>query len=121
MKNNFLAFAGALLGGTVGYFAFFWIAAQGLYGPALPGGLLGLGAGIVKTRSIGVAVTCGLLATALGLFTEFRFAPFIKDPSLSYFLSHVFDLRPMTLLMIAVGGTIGFWIPFRQRESVRQS
>ena len=116
MKNNILALAGALVGGTLGYFAFFWIVGQGLYGLALPGGLLGLGAGLVKTRSVGVAVACGLLATALGLWTEFQFAPFLKDPSLSYFLSHVFDLRPVTFLMIAAGGAIGFWIPFRQKE-----
>ena len=61
-------------------------------------------------------MACGLLATALGLFTEFRFEPFIKDESLSYFLAHVFDLRPVTLLMITAGGAIGFWVPFRQRE-----
>src|SRR5262245_26807325 len=116
MKNNILALTGALAGGILGYFAFFWIAKQGFYALALPGGLLGLGAGIVKNRSIGVAVTCGLLATALGLYTEFRFEPFIKDDSLGYFLAHVCDLRAITLLLIIAGGAIGFWVPFRQRE-----
>ncbi|NJN05747.1 MAG: hypothetical protein HC814_04360 [Rhodobacteraceae bacterium] len=32
---------GAVLGGVVGWFAFFWIANQGFYMLALPGGLLG--------------------------------------------------------------------------------
>jgi hypothetical protein len=105
-----------LIGGTLGYLAFFWIAAQGFYGLALPGGLLGLGAGVVKNRSIGVAVVCGLAATALGLFTEYRFAPFRDDPSLGHFLAHVPQLQPVTLLLIGVGGLIGFYVPFRRRE-----
>jgi hypothetical protein len=116
MKNNLLALAGAILGGVLGYYAFFWIAKQGFYALILPGGLLGLGAGIVKNRSWLIAVVCGLLAIALGLFTEWQYAPFVKDESLGYFLTHVADLKPVTLLMIAVGGFLGFWIPFERRE-----
>jgi hypothetical protein len=116
MTKNLLALCGALIGGILGYLAFFWIAAQGFYGLALPGGLLGLGAGVVRNRSIGVSVICGLSATALGLFTESRFAPFRDDPSLGYFLAHVSQLQPVTLLMIGVGGLIGFYVPFRRRE-----
>jgi len=116
MRNNFLALFGALAGAALGYFAFFWIADQGYYALILPGGLLGLGAGIVRNRSVVVAVVCGLLATASGVFTEYRFAPFVADNSFPYFVSHVFDLKPVTLLMIAAGGLIGFWIPFRRIE-----
>jgi hypothetical protein len=116
MKNNLLALCGALIGGVLGYLTFFWIAAQGYYGLALPGGLLGLGAGVVKNRSVAVAVVCGLLATALGLFTEYRFAPFRADPSLGYFLANIQKLEPVTLIMIGVGGLIGFYVPFRRRE-----
>src|SRR5262249_34107067 len=58
------------------------------------------------------------LAIALGLFTEYRFAPFADDDSLGYFLAHVLDLRPLTLLMIGLGGLIGFWVPFRRRKPV---
>jgi hypothetical protein len=116
MKNNLLALAGAAAGGALGYFAFFWIAQQGFYALVLPGGLLGLGAGVVLNRSIVVAIVCCLAATALGIFTEFRFRPFIKDDSFPYFISHVFDLQPITLIMIALGGFVGFWVPFRRRE-----
>jgi hypothetical protein len=70
MKQILLVVCGAVAGGMIGYFVFFWIAAHGFYGLALPGGLLGLGAGIGKNRSIFVAVLCGLAATALGLFSE---------------------------------------------------
>src|SRR5947209_2993761 len=116
MKHNLLALCGALVGGAIGYFAFFWIAAQGFYALALPGSLLGLGAGVVKNRGVWVAVVCGLLAVALGLFIEWRFAPFRDDGRLGYFLAHVLDNEPITLVMIAVGGLIGFWVPFRRRE-----
>jgi hypothetical protein len=115
MKHRFLVLCGALGGGTLGYFAFFWIATQGFYALALPGALLGLGAGILTNRSILVAVGCGLAATALGLFTEWRFAPFRDDDSLGYFLMHVSALKPITVVMILVGGLIGFWVPYRRR------
>ncbi len=110
-----LPLLGAAAGGLLGYLAFFWIAKQGFYGLILPGGLLGVGAGAFKNRSIAVSVICGLSAIALGLFAEWRFAPFVKDASLGYFLSHAPDLKPVTLMMIAAGGIIGFWIPFRKR------
>jgi hypothetical protein len=120
MKNNLFALCGALIGGILGYCAFFWIASQGYYGLALPGGLLGLGAGVVKTRSVVVAVVCGVLATGLGLFTEYHFAPFRDDPSLGYFLAHASDLRPLTLVMIVLGGLTGFYVPFRRRENASE-
>ncbi len=117
MKQTLLILCGAVAGGVIGYFVFFWIAAQGFYGLALPGGMIGLGAGIGKNRSILIAVFCGLAATALGLFTEWRYAPFITDESLGYFVRHFYELSPITLIMILFGGLVGFWVPFRRRES----
>lgn len=116
MKNNFLALCGALVGGALGYFAFFWVVSQGFYALVLPGGLLGIGAGLVSTRALWVAVVCGLLGLGLGLFTEYRFAPFVADDSLGYFLTHVMSLKPVTLLMIIAGGLIAFWMPSRRIE-----
>ncbi len=121
MKQNALALLGAAVGGLVGYAAFFWLVRQGLYGLIVPGGLLGLGAGIFKCRSMAVAVSCGVLALGLGLVTEWRFEPFIADDSLGYFLSHVHQLRPMTLIMIGIGAFIGFWVPFRRCQDARQA
>jgi hypothetical protein len=118
MKHNLLALGGALVGGVLGYFAFFWIVRQGLYGLILPGALVGLGAGIVANRSVWVAVVCGLMAIGVGLFTEYRFAPFVDDESFSFFLANVQHKQPVTLLMICVGGFIGFWIPFQRRPQV---
>jgi hypothetical protein len=113
-KNDVLVLVGAAAGGLLGYVVFFALARRGLYGLALPGGLLGLGAGIFKTRSKTLPVVCGLLALALGLFTEWRFAPFAADASLGYFVSHLHRLSALTLIMLAVGTLIGFWVPFRR-------
>lgn len=114
MKQVCLVLCGAAVGGTLGYFIFFWIVSQGFYGLILPGALLGLGAGVSTSRSVVPAIVCGVLAVALGLFTEWKFAPFKKDDSLSFFLLHVHHLSPVTVLMIAAGGWIGFWVPFRR-------
>jgi hypothetical protein len=80
----------------------------------LPGGLLGIGAGWTRNKSLGLAIACGIAALALGIFSEWASAPWQKDESLGYFLKHLLDLSPVTLIMIAVGGAVGFWIPFRQ-------
>jgi hypothetical protein len=120
-KHNSLALLGAGIGGCLGYLGFFWIVHQGFYGLILPGGLLGMGAGIVKTRSKYISVVCGFLAFALGCFTEWRFAPFAADASLGYFVLHVHELRSITLMMIAAGTLLGFWVPFsRSRDAGRE-
>ncbi len=111
-----LALLGAAVGGILGYFAFFWIARQGFYALILPGALVGIGAGLFGNRSIAVSVVCGLLALTLGLLTEWRFAPFAQDTGLGFFLAHAHRLRPLTLIMIAAGGLIGFWVPFQSRK-----
>ena len=110
LANVPLALAGAAMGGVLGYFAFGWLAGQGFYALALPGVLLGLGAGVVgKRRSMGMATVCGILAVAFGVFAEWKHFPFAKDDSLTYFVTHLFDLRPLTLIMIGLGGFAAFW------------
>ena len=102
----------------IGYFGFLWFARQGFYALVLPGSAVGIGACLAKNRSIGLCVGCGLAALALGLVAEWRFAPFIKDGSLSYFLMHVHQLKPVTLIMIGAGALIGFWAPYSRRTPV---
>lgn len=103
--------AGAAIGGAIGYAIFFWMAEQGFYALALPGALLGWGCSILsKRRSLTLATVCAVLALALGVVTEWRFAPFVKDESLGYFLTHMHDLKPVTLLMIGIGGALALWL-----------
>jgi len=109
-RNVLVGLAGALLGGVLGYFAFIWIARQGFYALMLPGGLAGAGAGLfVTNRSVLRAVLCGVFAVGLGVFSEWRFASFLKDAGLGYFLMHLGQLQPITLLMIVAGGVFGYW------------
>jgi hypothetical protein len=115
-KRDLLVLAGAAVGGTIGYFAFFWMLRQGLYGLVIPGGLLGFGAGWVRGGSKIMAVLCGIAALVLALYCEWRAFPFSKDNSLGYFVAHLHQLRPMTMLMIGVGTFIAFWLPFRSRN-----
>lgn len=117
MKQVALVLGGALLGGLVGHFAFGWLYDQGFYGLVLPGGLLGLGAGSATCRSRWPSVVCCVLALGFGLFTEWRFRPFNADETLGYFLSHLHQLKPITLVMLAAGTAIGFWVPFRRVDS----
>lgn len=120
LKNLLAGLAGGIAGGVVGYCAFIWIARQGFYALMLPGGLAGLGAGLfVSDRSVPRGVLCGVFALGLGLFAEWRFAPFIKDPSLGYFLAHAAQLQPITLLMIAGGGFLGYWLALGRERGAR--
>jgi hypothetical protein len=99
-----LGLLGAAMGGCLGYFAFFWVAQQGFYALILPAGLLGLCAGLcARRRSVVLAVVCGIAGLALGLFTEWRFAPFVADNSLAYFITHVHQLKPITMIMLGLG------------------
>lgn len=100
---------GAVLGGTLGYFAFFWAVDQGFYGLMLPPGLLGLGASLgARGRSQPLAIFCGVLGLWLALYTEWRYAPFRADESFSYFIKHVHKLKPLTLLFVAVGTFLSY-------------
>ncbi|HMP02342.1 MAG TPA: hypothetical protein PKD86_11040 [Gemmatales bacterium] len=109
------ALVGAAAGGALGYLGFFWILSQGFYALVLPGGLLGLGAGVVRTSSRWLPFLCAAAAVALGLFTEWRYRPFVADPSLGYFVAHLHHLQPVTLLLVALGGAVAFCVPFRRR------
>jgi hypothetical protein len=104
-----LGLVGGAVGGVVGYFAFFWIARQGFYAIVLPPALLGLCAGLgARRRSIVLASISALAGLALGLFIEWKFAPFVVDGSLRYFVTHLHALRPLTILMIALGTILSY-------------
>ena len=101
---------GAAAGGVVGYYAFGWVLSQGFYAMVIPGAALGYGFGLLsRDRSTVYGIVCAILAVGLGLFAEWKFFPFIKDDSLNYFVNHIRELTPVTLIMIALGGFCGYW------------
>ncbi|SRR5579871_4715719 len=111
--NLAIAVAAGAIAGAIGYFLFMWICQQGFYALVLPGGMVGIGAGLVsRRRSIPLAVICGVGALALGMFTEWRWSPMRDDPSFSFFVAHVYWLQPITLIMIAVGVLLAAYLGF---------
>jgi hypothetical protein len=85
-----LGVIGALLGGVAGYYIFFWIVRQGFYAVIIPSAVMGLVGGYaIRGRSVPFAMICGFAGLTLALFTEWRFAPFMKDPSLPTERHHV--------------------------------
>jgi hypothetical protein len=60
-------------------------------------------------KSNALGIVCGVLGALVGIFTEWRFAPFIVDESFGYFVTHLHELKSMTLILIAAGGLFGYW------------
>jgi len=113
-KQDLLTLGGAIAGAVVGYFVFIWLTGYGYYAFVLPGGLAGLGGGILKTKSLMMAVLCGVAGLVAGVYTRWRVA--FGGPSLGEFLSHVGNLGAPTLLMIAAGTFIAFWLPWDRTQ-----
>jgi hypothetical protein len=109
--SNLLGLVGALIGSVVGFYTFRWLYGQGFYGLMIPGAFVGLGCGLLaQHHSIVRGVLCGVAAVMLAVFTEWRFRPFDADNSLTYFIQHMSDLAPVTLLMMGLGALIAFWV-----------
>jgi len=117
-SNWLLGLLGGIIGGTLGYFAFFELVRHELYGLMLPGSLLGLGCGLLsRFKSNALGIVCGVAAVLLALVAEWRFRPFRDDDSFAYFITHAHQLTSMTLVMIVVGALIAFWFgKGRERE-----
>jgi hypothetical protein len=114
MKTALQVLGLAALGGALGFAGYYALRRFGFYGLILPGGLLGLAAGLVPNRWIGYAPLCAAAALALGLFTEWHSRPFVADPSPGYFLRNLHQLNPVTWLMLLVGTALGFYGPYSQ-------
>ncbi len=117
MKTLFLIL-GAAVGGVAGYFLYIWIGNQGLRAPVIPGAMIGFGAALARYRCVWLSLACGLAALGMGIFCEWKFYPFSADQSLSYFLSHLSDLKTVVIIGICLGGVLGFYLPFRSGPKV---
>lgn len=112
-KQLFLVALGAIGGGALGVFVSWILVKQGMHAAAAPGVLLGLGAGLFRHRFIAVPIVYCLLAIAVGIGTEAWLFPFRADDSVSYFVTHLHQVLPSSLILIAVGGAMGFYGPYR--------
>ena len=100
---------GGAIGGGVGYYLFSWILQQDFYAIILPGAAVGFGFGFCSgERSKSYGILCAVLGVALGLFAEWRFFPFVKDESFRFFITHVHEVKPISLIMIGVGGLLSY-------------
>jgi hypothetical protein len=114
MSRALLVVAGGLVGGVAGWFLLHFLLQFGLYGIMIPGVMVGLGAGYFRSRFLWPAMLCGLLALLLGFAAEWWYFPWAKDKSLLFYLQHIHELSPITLLLIGLGGVLGFWSPYSQ-------
>ena len=113
---------GALIGSVIGYYIFLWIAGQGFYGLAIPGAFVGVGAGIcIRHRSWIFAGGCGVWGALVGIFTEWKFAPFTADQSFGYFIRNLGDLTPITKIMFVIGAALAFWFGLGGIRTARQA
>ena len=104
--------AGGALGGVVGYFLFQFLLARQFYALALPGAMVGLGAGLLaRGRSQALGAICAAAAILLAIVIEWQRAPFKADGSFLYFVTHLhrWDGATVKFVMIAVGALCAYW------------
>ncbi len=109
--SNILGLVGAIVGGALGVLVFRWIATRGFYAPIVPGGFVGLGSALLaRHSSTARGIACAVLAVVAGVIAEWSAFPFIKDESLGYFLTHLNQLKTLTILLIGVGVVLAYWV-----------
>lgn len=116
MKSTLIAVVpgllAGLLGGFAGYLLFGWIARQGFYAAVLPGAMTGLACGLASRGDSNLrGALCAVEALLVGLLSEWRLFPLAieSDGSFGDFLKHLGILPPITLIMLGLGGFLGFW------------
>ena len=106
-----LGVIGAVVGGYAGYKLFFWIANQGLYALVLPGAAIGMGCGLLARHpSVARGIACAVAALGLGLYTEWKFAPFDADDRFAFLILHFYKLKPITQIMIGLGAALAYYL-----------
>ncbi len=106
---------GMAVGGVLGVVGFNWIVRQGFYAIILPGMLAGAGCRVLAPRRLLIlSIVCAVFSVILGLYAEWQAFPFTRDNSLMYFITHIHQLKPITLILIGLGGFFGFWIADRR-------
>ena len=113
---------GALVGAVAGHFIFMYLADRGVFGFAIPGAMVALGAGLNnRCPSRWVAVVCGIIAFLAGNFSVWKRLPFVQDPSFGYSLLHFFDRPKMTWILVLVASVLAFWFAWRRSPQPKHS
>ncbi len=104
---------GGIVGGLAGYLVFRLLSSRGMFGYAIPGALVGLGAGLAAGgRSQSLGILCAIAGLGLTIVAEWASAPFEADRSLSYFVTHLpqLDNLSVKLTISAVGAGLAYWL-----------
>ncbi len=110
LRDLSLGVLGSIVGASLGYYLLHFLAQQGFYAIVLPGALTGLGCGsLSRHRSMLLGIVCAVVGAMAGILGEWNIAPFIKDDSLGYFLTHLHQVRPLSQFLILVGSLMAFW------------
>lgn len=119
-RGLLLGAVGGLIGGVVGYYLFGWVLGWGFYAMMIPGAAIGMGVGRCSgERSVVYGILAAIAGLGLGVFTEWSFRPFRIDPSLSYFVSNLHKLTPISQLMIVLGAVFAYWLGQGRERYVR--
>ncbi len=101
---------GLLAGGAAGFFLFQWLVDQGFYGLAILGAVMGWACSSAsRIYSPLLAVACGISAAILSVFAEWKAFPFVADDTFGYFISHLSQLKGLTLIFIALSTVFAAW------------
>jgi hypothetical protein len=103
--------AGAIVGGIAGYFVFRLLSSRGMFGYAIPGAMVGLGAGLLAGgRSHWLGALCAVAGLCLTIFAEWSVAPFVADQSFQFFVTHVHQLNNFSVKasITAVGVVLAY-------------
>lgn len=102
--------AGGVFAGIIGFMIFSWILGQGFYALIVPGAAVGFGFGTAaRGRCTVYGIVSAIIGLGVSLYTEWSFFPFKADPGFGYFIAHAHQLKPVSLLMIAVGTASAYW------------
>jgi hypothetical protein len=111
ITSNILGLIGAAVGGVLGYYIFRWILDQGFYGLMIPGAVLGLGCGLLSRHASQLrGVLCAAAGLVLGMYAEWSYSTFVADESFRYLVLHIYEKRPLTLVMLALGAFFAYWL-----------
>jgi hypothetical protein len=104
----------AIVGGFLGYHGFVLLLDHGSYALVLPGGLAGWSP---EFREAGQARAGPCAAWSPSWRVYWPNIGLLRSWSMgvSGTFCHAHNLKPMTLILIGLGGFIGFWVPFRRR------